>query len=74
LGFKISVSLGNGGLCRKGYKMQCLHLIPCEVDYVMIEVYEGVCGNHLGARSLVYKLICAGYYFGPPCRRTPSST
>ena len=28
-----------------------------EVDYVMREVHEGICGNHSGAQSLVHKLI-----------------
>ena len=34
-----------------------------EVEYVMREVHEGICGNHSGARSLVHKLIRAGYYW-----------
>ena len=34
-----------------------------EVDYVMREVHEGVCGNHSGSRSLVHKLVRAGYYW-----------
>ena len=34
-----------------------------EADYVMREVHEGICGNHSGARSLVHKLIRAGYYW-----------
>ena len=34
-----------------------------EVDYVMIEVHEGICGNHSGSRSLVHKLVQAGYYW-----------
>ena len=38
-------------------------LAPAKVDYVMRKVHEGVCGNHLGANSLVHKLICAGYYW-----------
>ena len=33
-----------------------------EADYVMREVHEGIYGNHSGARSLVHKLIQAGYY------------
>ena len=32
-----------------------------EADYVMREVHEGICGNHLG--SLVHKLVRAGYYW-----------
>ena len=34
-----------------------------EADYVMKEVHEGICGNHSRARSLVHKLIRAGYYW-----------
>ena len=34
-----------------------------EVDFIMREVDEGICGNHLGARSLVHKLTRAGYYW-----------
>ena len=28
-----------------------------EMDYVMREVHEGICGNHSGSRSLVHKLV-----------------
>ena len=28
----------------------------------MREVHEGICGNHSGSRSLVHKLVRAGYY------------
>ena len=34
-----------------------------EADYVMREVHEGICGNHSGSRSLVHKLMRAGYYW-----------
>ena len=34
-----------------------------EADYVMREVHEGICGNHSGSRSLVHKLVRAGYYW-----------
>ena len=34
-----------------------------EAIYVMREVHKGICGNHSGARSLVHKLIRAGYYW-----------
>ena len=37
--------------------------VPKEADYVMREVHEGICGNHLGSRLLVHKLIRAGYYW-----------
>ena len=34
-----------------------------EADYVMREVHEGICKNHSGSRSLVHKLVRAGYYW-----------
>ena len=34
-----------------------------EADYVMKEVHEGICENHLESRSLVHKLVRAGYYW-----------
>ena len=34
-----------------------------EADYVMREVHEGICGNHSWLRSLVHKLMRAGYYW-----------
>uniref|UniRef100_A0A2N9GYK5 Reverse transcriptase domain-containing protein n=1 Tax=Fagus sylvatica TaxID=28930 RepID=A0A2N9GYK5_FAGSY len=39
------------------------HQHKAEADYVMREVHEGICGNHSGARSLVHKLVRAGYYW-----------
>ncbi|XP_075633387.1 uncharacterized protein LOC142605844 [Castanea sativa] len=33
-----------------------------ELNYVLRKVHEGACGNHLGVRLLVYKVIRAGYY------------
>ena len=46
----------NGRLYKRGYAMpysRCLR--PDEVDYVMREIHEGVCGNHSGKRSLAQK-------------------
>uniref|UniRef100_A0A7N2MBY2 Uncharacterized protein n=1 Tax=Quercus lobata TaxID=97700 RepID=A0A7N2MBY2_QUELO len=34
-----------------------------EADYVMREVHEGICENHSRSRSLVHKLVRAGYYW-----------
>ena len=34
-----------------------------EAKYILGEVYEGVCGDHTGPRSLVSKIIKAGYYW-----------
>ena len=51
-------------LYKKGFSQlypRCLN--PEEVDYVMREVYKGVCGNHFGSQLLVHKLFQAGYYW-----------
>ena len=51
-------------LYKKGFShpyLRCLN--PEEADYVMREVHEGICRNHLGSQSLVHKLIRAKYYW-----------
>ena len=49
-------------LYKNGFSRPYLRcLVPEEAEYVMREVHEGICGNHLGVRSLVHKLIRAGY-------------
>jgi len=34
-----------------------------ETELVLLEVHEGVCGSHIGGRSLAAKLLRAGYYW-----------
>ena len=51
-------------LYKRGFShpfLRCLN--PKEADYVNREVHKGICGNHSGSRSLVHKLIRAGYYW-----------
>ena len=51
-------------LYKRGFSRPYLGCLgPEEVDYIMREVHEGICGNHSGARSLVHKLIRAGCYW-----------
>ena len=51
-------------LYKRGFSRPYLRCLSHEkVDYVIREVHEGICENHLGARSLVHKLIRAGYYW-----------
>ena len=51
-------------LYKRGFSRPYLRcLVPKEIEYVMREVHEGICGNHSGARSLVHKLIKARYYW-----------
>ena len=40
--------------------LRCLR--PSEADYVLREVHEWICGNHLGGRSLAQKVLRQGYY------------
>ena len=50
-------------LYKRGFSRPYLrYLSPDEQDYVIREIHEGVCENYLRARSLVQKLIQAGYY------------
>jgi hypothetical protein len=53
-----------GILYKRGFSLLYLCCLDKpEVEYVMREVHEGVCGNHSRARSLVHKLVRAGYYW-----------
>lgn len=36
---------------------------PIEANYILQEIHEGIYGNHLGSRSLVYKALRQGYYW-----------
>ena len=51
-------------LYKRGFSRPYLRCLSCDkADYVMREVHKVICGNHSGARSLVHKLIRAGYYW-----------
>ena len=53
-----------GILYKRGFSHPYLRCLSSEdVDYVMREVHEGICRNHLGSRSLMHKLIHAGNYW-----------
>ena len=34
-----------------------------DTEYVLREVHEGICGNHIGARALAGKVLRQGYYW-----------
>ena len=49
---------------KKGFSRLYLRCLGNEeADYVIREVHEWICGNHSGSRSLVHKLVRAGYYW-----------
>ena len=51
-------------LYKRGFSQPYLRcLAPHEANYVLKEIHEGACGNHSGARSLIHKVVCAGYYW-----------
>ena len=56
--------LMNEVLYKKGFSQPYLRCLALEeANYVLREVHEEACGNHLGARSLVHKVVRAGYYW-----------
>ena len=54
----------NDVLYKRGFSQPYLRcLSPDEANYVLREVHEGACGNHSRARSLIHKVVRAGYYW-----------
>ena len=52
-----------GCLYKRGFFAPILMCIEGRhADYVLKEVHEGVCGNHIGARALPGKVLRQGYY------------
>ena len=53
-----------GSLYKRSFFIPILKCIAGkDVDYVLREVHEGVCGNHIGARALAGKVLRQGYYW-----------
>ena len=53
-----------GSLYKRGFFTPILRCIAGkDTDYVLREVHEGVCGNHIGARALTGKALRQGYYW-----------
>ena len=53
-----------GSLYKRGFFTPILKCIAGkDADYVLREVHEGVCGNHIGARTLAEKGLRHGYYW-----------
>ncbi|CAL8094090.1 unnamed protein product [Prunus armeniaca] len=54
----------NDIIYRRGYTTPYLKCITAEQgDYVLREIHGGVCGDHLGSRSLAHKAFRQGYYW-----------
>ena len=53
-----------GTLYKRGFSTPLLKCVEKEdADYVLREVHEGICSNHIGARTLVGKTLRQGYYW-----------
>ena len=56
-------TIHRGTLYKRGFFTPILKCIAREdTNCVLREVHEGVCGNHIGARALVGKVLRQGYY------------
>ena len=56
-------SLVDGQLYKRsmgGPYLKCL--TPEQGQYVLAELYEGICGNHPGGRTLAHRAYTQGYY------------
>lgn len=53
-----------GALYKKSFTgpyLKCVH--PSSVEAFLYEIYEGICGSHIGERSLAYRAISQGYWW-----------
>ncbi|XP_074356721.1 uncharacterized protein LOC141696486 [Apium graveolens] len=56
--------LEDGQLYRRTFSAPTLKCVdPDEANYCLREVHEGICGDHLAAKALAYKVIRQGYYW-----------
>jgi len=57
-------TLVDGVLFRHGFTHPILTCVSCdECTRIMWELHEGICGSHVGGRSLASKVILAGFYW-----------
>ena len=56
-------SLVNGQLFKRSLDGSYLKCLTTEQgQYVLAELHEGICGNHLGGRTLAHRAYTQGYY------------
>ena len=57
-------TIHRGTLHKRGFSTPILKCVRKEdANYILREVHEGVCGNHIGARTLAGKTLRQGYYW-----------
>ena len=53
-----------GTLYKRGFSAPILKCVGKEdANYILREVHEGICGNHIGVRTLAGKTLRQGYYW-----------
>ena len=53
-----------GTLYKRGFSTPILKFVGKEdANYILRKVHEGICGNHIGARTLARKTLRQGYYW-----------
>ena len=53
-----------GELLKKSFSAPLLKCVgPTDADYILREIHLGICGNHIGGRTLAHKALRAGYYW-----------
>ncbi|XP_064995355.1 uncharacterized protein LOC135631550 [Musa acuminata AAA Group] len=58
-----------GQLYKRSFSRPLLRCLdPGEARSVLAEVHEGVCGEHIGGRTLAHKILRQGYYWSTMCR------
>ncbi|XP_073153270.1 uncharacterized protein [Henckelia pumila] len=54
----------DGKLYKRGFSSPYLKFLkPAKGNYVLREIHEGICGNHLDGRALAGKALCQGYFW-----------
>ena len=57
-------TIHRGTLYKRGFSVPILKCVGKEdANYILREVHEGICGNHIGARTLAGKTLRQGYYW-----------
>ena len=57
-------TIHQGTLYKRGFSTPILKCVGKEdANYVLREVHEGICGNHIGTRTLAAKTLRQGYYW-----------
>ncbi|KAH1216467.1 hypothetical protein GmHk_13G037356 [Glycine max] len=50
-------------LCRRGFSSPLLKFLDQDqTNYVLRKLHEGVCGMHLGGRTMATRVLRVGYY------------